>query len=184
MKWIVFAVFAFCSYSVSAQNVGDAYYFIKTSYRTIPMQSNQPYYDTTVAVEAGDAQKLTDNVQRFFENSFDSYIVDSDSHTFVGFGTYTFRTTKKESVENTYVVNYSVKVAVAGKGYQLSMQHFSIINQEREINFVESYKSAGRNNGVCNQFLAYFNWHNQKEIKKIGRDLNSIIMPSILTASR
>jgi hypothetical protein len=184
MKWIVIAALVMFSFGASAQNVGEAFDFIKSSYRSIPLQSNLPFYDTTVKVIGRSEAQLTEDMLRFFEGTFESYTYDTANNTFVGYGTYNFRTTKKESFENSYLVNYGVRVVVTSKGYKLAMQNFTIINQEREIDFRESYKSAHRNNGVCNQFLAYFNWHNQKQIRKIGRDINSLIMPSSLTASR
>lgn len=184
MKLIVLVAFVMFSFGASAQNVGKAYDFIKTSYKSIPMQSNLPFYDTTVKVSGTSREELLNQIQQFFASNFDSYVFDTASNTFAGTGTYEFRTTKKESVENSYMVNYGCKVVVTNRGYKIALQHFTIINQEREIDFKESYKSANRNNGVCNQFLAYFNWHNQREIKKIGRDISSHISPSTLTASR
>lgn len=186
MKHLIFATIVFLAAGslATAQNMGTAYEFIKKSYKQIPLHGNLPEYDTTISLERGiNTGKLEQNAAAIFEK-FDNKIINADEHVYSGNSSYSYSTVKKEDIEHLYIVNYTLKVHVKKGHYKVSLHSFTISNQDRLINFRESIKSADKNNGICNQFLAYFHKSNKDEITKICKAISNGEIITNATASR
>lgn len=166
MKKLLFLVLLFCFSQASAQNLGNGYDFIKFAYKSIPLHANLPYYDTTVSLDKKiNKAKLTENATSYFD-TFDTKEIKANAHTYIVKSSYSYFTTKKEDSEHFYTVNYALEVSIKKGYFTVVMYDFILINQDRRIDFSESIKTAEKNNGICNQFLAFFHKHNQKEINK------------------
>ena len=173
--------------AATAQNMGYAYDFIKLTYKQIPLHAGGPEYDT--AVSAGKTAAMS-NIERnatSFFNTFDSKTINAEEGTYTAQGSYTYMTTKQQNVEHTYEVNYTVEVKVKKGKYTVTMRNFTMSNQDRLIDFRESIKSADKNNGICNQFLAFFHDRNKEEIAKVCKAINTGVFDDVMqsaTASR
>ena len=167
MKQLFFVTLILSFGTASAQNMGYAYDFIKLNYKNIPLHASMPYYDTTVSIaQKSRYQKLTENASAYFE-AFETKEINHDEHVYTAKSCYTYSTIKTDDIEHSFTVSYTIEMHVKKRYFIVSMHDFTMNNQERFIDFRESFKSADKNNGICNQFLAFFHDRNNDEIEKL-----------------
>ncbi len=185
MKNFVLVMLVACSFgTATAQNLGQKYDWIKTSYEKIPLRANLPYYDTSVAAtEEVNKNILEANAMYYFDNIISASSVDVDGHKICGKGSYTIYTSDKKDEEHTYTVNYSMDITIKDGKYRVAMHDFGIYYLTNKVEFKAKYKHAEMNDGKSNYFMALFNDQNKMELKKLARVMSSTSLPNS-TASK
>jgi hypothetical protein len=186
MRYLIILALAFSFETATAQNLGDAYDWLKYSYKKIPMKSSQPYYDTSVV--AGNnysTEKLTTNARYFAENVLRTEdVADLEGKGITVNGSYELYTNETKDEEHTYTVNYKMDIQVKAGKYSVAMHDFNIFFLNNKVEFGLKYKGAKGNDGKSNQFMALFHNLNEKQIKKLCETMSMDMLPADATASK
>ena len=184
MKWIMVLALALSFETATAQNLGDAYDWLKDSYKNIPMKSSMPYYDTAVSGYGLSQERLADNAKYFIENVLGATeLIKADGKTISTYGSYALYTNSSKDEEHTYIVNYTLDIAIKDGKYAVSMHNFDISFLNNKVEFSLKYKGAKNQDGKSNQFMAIFHTLNQKQIKKLCETMQMTMLPADATAS-
>ena len=185
MKWILVLALAFGFETATAQNLGDAYDWLKYSYKRIPLKASLPYYDT--AIKAGkiySSDMLTRNAKYFAESVLrNESVTEEEGKGITMAGSYDLFTNDKRDEEHTYKVNYKINVQIKDGKYEVAMHDFNIYFLENKVEFGLKYKAAKHDDGKSNQFMAIFHSMNQKQIKKLCDAMSMEMLPAEATAS-
>jgi hypothetical protein len=184
MKWLIVLTLAFSFQSASAQNLGQAYDWLKDSYKKIPVASGMPYYDTLVSGVSSSYDKLSQNAMYFAEQVLQTEEISKlDKPGYSIKGSYQLYTNDRKDEEHTYTVNFKIDVAFKGGKYSVDMHDFHITFLGNKVEFGLKYKGAKNNNGSDNQFMAIFHALNEKQIKKLCETMSMDMLPAEATAS-
>ncbi len=185
MKFLFVLVLALGFQTANAQNLGEAYDWLKYSYKKIPMKASQPYYDTAIKVgKAYNSDKLVKNAKFYAENVLHTDdIAEIPGKGITMNGTYDLFTNDKRDEEHTYKVNYKINVQVKDGKYVVEMHDFDIYFLENKVEFGLKYNAAKNDDGKSNQFMAIFHSLNQRQIQKLCETMSMDMLPADATAS-
>ena len=184
MKWIIVLALALGFETATAQNLGEAYDWLKDSYKRIPMKSSMPFYDTAVSGLGYSQERLAANAKYYIENVMGSVEVpDLSKKMITADGSYLMYTNDLKDEEHTYVVKYKMDITIKNKKYAVAMHDFDISYLSNKVEFSLKYKGAKNYDGKSNQFRAIFHSLNEKPISEFVEAMSMNMLPADSTAS-